>query len=141
MAIRNILPSTARAPKIIFGSYNFENSKTKQYQEFSNSVCRIAPGDTPGWSLQSRSRRLVVIPLGTSWTQSGLKKTCGLPYRILAGGTIGVIILQKSDISSVVFWYQLEPHAQISKTAIQKMILKFLNGDNIAVSLMMQKVM
>ena len=91
------------------GSYNFENQKTKQYQEFSTPYAGLHQVIRPNglylsqqafgmyrWHVLDPIRfdndlRITIQDLG--WRHD---------WRYYA---------QKSDISSVVFWYQREPHA------------------------------
>lgn len=95
------------------GSYNFENQKTKQYQEFTTAYAGLHQVIRPNglylsqqafgmyrWHILDPIRfdndlRITIQDLG--WRHD---------WRYYA---------QKSDISSVVFWYQREPHAPFPK--------------------------
>lgn len=95
------------------GSYNFENRKTKQYQEFSTAYAGLHQVIRPDGMYASQQRfglyrwhvmdpvrfekelKITIQDLG--WRN-------GRPY-----------LAQQSDISAVVYWYQNEPHASFPK--------------------------
>ena len=52
MATRNTRQSVETGTEDYFcGSYNFENQKTHQYQEFTTPYAGIAPSDPSGWPI------------------------------------------------------------------------------------------
>ncbi|MCG2462889.1 DUF2961 domain-containing protein [Flavobacteriaceae bacterium F89] len=95
------------------GSYNFENIKTHEYEEYSTAYAGLHQVIRPDglynsqqrfgmyrWHIQDpirfdHSLKVTVQDLG--WRHGG-------PY-----------LAQKSDIGSVVFWYQTEPHTSFPK--------------------------
>lgn len=95
------------------GSYNFENRKTRQYQEFSTAYAGLHQVIRPDGMYNSQQRFglyrwHVLDPIRF---EKELKITIqDLGWR--AGRTY---LAQQSDISSVVYWYQLEPHASFPK--------------------------
>ena len=113
------------------GSYNFENSKTKQYQEFSTAYAGLHQVIRPD-GLYKSQQRLVCIA-GISWIRSVLKKICGLPYRILAGGTIGGIT-RKNRISLPLYFGISGNRMRNFQSCHLKMILKFQDGKFILIS-------
>jgi hypothetical protein len=95
------------------GSYNFENQKTKQYQEFSTAYAGL---------------HQVIRPNGLYLSQQGFgmyrwhildpirfEKDLKITIQDLGWRHDWRYYPQKSDISSVVFWYQREPHATFPK--------------------------
>ncbi|MBA2563295.1 MAG: DUF2961 domain-containing protein, partial [Chitinophagaceae bacterium] len=95
------------------GSYNFENQKTKQYQEFSTAYAGL---------------HQVIRPNGLYLSQQGFgmyrwhildpvrfEKDLKITIQDLGWRHDGRYYPQKSDISSVVYWYQREPHAPFSR--------------------------
>ena len=95
------------------GSYNFENRKTKQYQEFSTAYAGLHQVIRPDGMYASQQRFglyrwHVMDPIRfekeLKITIQDLGWRNGRPY-----------LPQQSDISSVVFWYQNEPHASFPK--------------------------
>src|SRR5687768_5375755 len=95
------------------GSYNFENRKTRQYQEFSTPYAGLHQVIRPDGMYTSQQRFgmyrwHIVDPVRF---EKGLKIT----IQDLGWRSEGRYLPQQSDISSVVFWYQAEPHASFPK--------------------------
>lgn len=95
------------------GSYNFENKKTRQYQEFSTLYAGLHQVIRPDGVYNSQQRFgmyrwHIVDPVRFN---NGLKIT----IQDLGWRSGGRYLPQQSDISSVVFWYQAEPHATFKK--------------------------
>lgn len=95
------------------GSYNFESRKTHQYQEFSTAYSGLPQVIRPDglYSSQQRFgmyRWHIVDPIRFD---NGLRVT----IQDLGWRSGGQYLLQQSDISSVVYWYQAEPHAPFPK--------------------------
>lgn len=101
------------AEDYFLGSYNFENKKTKEYEAYSTAFAGLHQIISPDglyesqqrfgmyrWHLQDPIRfenRLRVTIQDLGWRSD---------HRYLP---------QKSDISSVVYWYQTEPHTPFPK--------------------------
>jgi hypothetical protein len=97
------------------GSYNFENKKTRQYQEFSTPYAGLHQVIRPDGLYNSQQRFgmyrwHIMDPVRFN---KGLKIT----IQDLGWRSGGRYLPQQSDISSVVFWYQAEPHAGFGKLA------------------------
>jgi hypothetical protein len=95
------------------GSYNFENRKTRQYQEFSTAYAGLHQVIRPDGVYTSQQRFgmyrwHIVDPVRF---ENGLKVT----IQDLGWRSEGRYLPQQSDISSVVYWYQSEPHAPFPK--------------------------
>ena len=95
------------------GSYNFENRKTRQYQEFSTAYAGLHQVIRPDgmYNAQQRFglyRWHIVDPVR-------FEKDLKITIQDLGWRSEGRYLPQQSDISSVVFWYQSEPHAPFSK--------------------------
>jgi hypothetical protein len=91
------------------GSYNFENQTTHQYQEFSTAYSGLHQVIKPDGLYRSQQRFgmyrwHIADPIRF---ENGLKVT----IQDLGWRSEGRYLPQQSDISSVVFWYQAEPHA------------------------------
>lgn len=95
------------------GSYNFENNKTHQYEEFSTAYTGL---------------HQVVRPDGLYASQQGFgmyrwhipdpirfEKDLKVTIQDLGWRHDGRYYNQKSDIASVSYWYQREPHAPFPK--------------------------
>ncbi|MBD0278066.1 MAG: DUF2961 domain-containing protein [Flavisolibacter sp.] len=95
------------------GSYNFENQKTKQYQEFSTPYTGLHQVIRPNGVYQSQQR----FGLYRWHIMDPIRFTKDLRITIqdLGWRSEGRYLPQQSDISSVVFWYQAEPHATFPK--------------------------
>lgn len=95
------------------GSYNFENQKTHQYQEFSTAYSGLPQVIRPNGVYNSQQRFgmyrwHIMDPIRFD---KGLKVT----IQDLGWRSEGRYLPQQSDISSVVYWYQQEPHAKFPK--------------------------
>ncbi len=91
------------------GSYNFENSKTKQYQEFSTAYAGLHQVIRPNGLYAAQQafgmyRWHILDPIR-------FDKDLRVTIQDLGWRHDRRYLPQKSDISSVVFWYQREPHA------------------------------
>lgn len=91
------------------GSYNFENNKTKQYQEFSTAYAGLHQVVKPDGLYKSQQgfgmyRWHIMDPIR-------FDKDLKVTIQDLGWRHDGHYLAQKSDISSVAFWYQAEPHA------------------------------
>jgi len=95
------------------GSYNFENQKTKQYQEFTTPYSGLALVIRPDGVYESQQRFglyrwHIMDPIRF---ESDLKVT----IQALGWRSGGRYLPMQDDISSVAFWYQKEPHAPFPK--------------------------
>jgi len=95
------------------GSYNFENKKTRQYQEFSTAYAGLHQVIRPDGLYTSQQRFgmyrwHIMDPVRFN---NGLKIT----IQDLGWRSGGRYLPQQSDISSVVYWYQAEPHTSFQK--------------------------
>jgi hypothetical protein len=95
------------------GSYNFENQKTKQYQEFSTAYAGLHQVIRPNGLYQSQQsfgmyRWHILDPIR-------FEKDLKVTIQDLGWRHNGKYYAQQSDISSVVYWYQREPHAAFPK--------------------------
>lgn len=91
------------------GSYNFENQKTKQYQEFSTAYAGLHQVIRPDGLYRSQQafgmyRWHIMDPIR-------FEKDLRVTIQDLGWRHNWRYYPQQSDISSVVFWYQREPHA------------------------------
>jgi hypothetical protein len=96
------------------GSYNFENKKTRQYEEYSTPYAGLHQVIRPDGLYESQQRFgmyrwHVLDPIRFD---KELKK---VTIQDLGWRSGGRYLPQKSDISSVVYWYQTEPHAPFPK--------------------------
>jgi hypothetical protein len=95
------------------GSYNFENRKTRQYQEFSTAYAGLHQVIKPDGLYTTQQRFGMYrwhIPDPIRF-ESRLKVT----IQDLGWRSEGRYLPQQSDISSVVYWYQAEPHTAFPK--------------------------
>ncbi len=95
------------------GSYNFENQKTHQYQEFSTAYSGMHQFIKPDGVYGSQQRFgmyrwHIADPIR-------FEKEIKITIQDLGWRSEGRYLPQQSDISSVVFWYQSEPHATFPK--------------------------
>ncbi len=95
------------------GSYNFENQTTHQYEEFSGPYSGLAQVIRPDGLYQSQQRFgmyrwHIVDPVRFN---TDLRVT----IQALGWQSGGRYLPLRDDISSVAFWYQLEPHAPFPK--------------------------
>jgi hypothetical protein len=95
------------------GSYNFENQKTHQYQEFSTAYAGLHQVVRPDGMYKSQQRFglyrwHILDPIR-------FEKDLKITIQDLGWRSGGRYLPQQSDISSVVYWYQAEPHAPFPK--------------------------
>ncbi len=95
------------------GSYNFENRKTKQYQEFSTAYAGLHQVIRPDgvYNAQQRFgmyRWHVMDPIR-------FDKDLKVTIQDIGWRHGGRYLPQKSDIMTVAYWYQREPHARFPK--------------------------
>jgi hypothetical protein len=95
------------------GSYNFENQEKKQYQEFTSPYSGLAQVIKPDGLYQSQQRFglyrwHIVDPIRF---ESDLRVT----IQDLGWRGNGAYLPLRDDISSVAYWYQVEPHATFPK--------------------------
>lgn len=99
------------------GSYNFENQQTHEYEPFSSPYSGLAQVIKPDGLYQSQQRFglyrwHIVDPVRFN---SDLKVT----IQALGWQSGGRYLPLMDDISSVGFWYQMEPHAPFPKLPSQ----------------------
>lgn len=92
------------------GSYNFENKTTHQYEEFTTPYAGLHQIIRPDGVYRSQQRFgmyrwHILDPIR-------FDKDLKVTIQDLGWRNDGRYLDQKSDISSVVFWYQAEPHAK-----------------------------
>jgi hypothetical protein len=96
------------------GSYNFENRKTRQYQEFSTPYAglhQVVKAENNMYNVQQRFgmyRWHITDPVR-------FDKDLKVTIQDLGWRSGGRYLPQQSDISSVVYWYQMEPHNPFPK--------------------------
>jgi D-arabinan exo alpha-(1,3)/(1,5)-arabinofuranosidase (non-reducing end) len=95
------------------GSYNFENQKTKQYQEFSTPYSGLAQVIRPDGVYNSNQRFglyrwHIMDPIR-------FEKDLRVTIQALGWRSGGRYLPLQDDIASVAFWYQTEPHAPFPK--------------------------
>lgn len=95
------------------GSYNFENEKTHQYQEFSTAYAGLHQVIRPDGLYKSQQafgmyRWHIMDPIR-------FDKNLRVTIQDLGWRSGGKYYQQKSDIASVSYWYQSEPHASFPK--------------------------
>lgn len=95
------------------GSYNFENQKTKQYQEFTTPYAGLPQVIRPDGVYQSQQRFglyrwHVMDPIR-------FEKELRVTIQALGWRSGGRYLPLQDDIASVSFWYQKEPHASFPK--------------------------
>jgi hypothetical protein len=95
------------------GSYNFENRVTRQYQEFSTPYTGLHQVIRPNGVYDSQQRFglyrwHIMDPIR-------FDKDLRVTIQDLGWRSGGRYLQQQSDISSVVFWYQAEPHHPFPK--------------------------
>jgi hypothetical protein len=95
------------------GSYNFENRVTRQYQEFSTPYTGLHQVIRPNGVYDSQQRFglyrwHIMDPIR-------FDKDLRVTIQDLGWRSGGRYLQQQSDISSVVFWYQAEPHNPFPK--------------------------
>lgn len=91
------------------GSYNFENKKTNEYERYSTPFAGLHQIIKPDGLYNSQQR----FGLYRWHIQDPIrfKKDLKVTIQDLGWRSDHRYLQQKSDISSVVYWYQLEPHA------------------------------
>lgn len=92
------------------GSYNFENRKTKQYQEFNTPYSGLHQVIRPDGVYQSQQRFGLYRWHITDPIR--FKKDLRVTIQALGWRGNGEYMPLQDDIASVVYWYQTEPHAQ-----------------------------
>ena len=95
------------------GSYNFENRKTRQYQEFSTAYAGLHQVIRPDGMYLAQQRFgmyrwHIADPIR-------FEKDLRVTIQDLGWRSEGRYLPQQSDISSVVYWYQTEPHSSFPK--------------------------
>jgi hypothetical protein len=95
------------------GSYDFENPRTRQYQEFSTPYSGLSQVIRPDGVYESQQRFgmyrwHIMDPIRF---ESDLKVT----IQALGWHSGGRYLPLQDDIASVAFWYQAEPHATFPK--------------------------
>jgi hypothetical protein len=95
------------------GSYNFENQKTHQYEPFSTAYAGLPQVIKPDGLYRSNQRFglyrwHIMDPIR-------FEKDLKVTIQDLGWRNDGRYLQQHSDISSVVYWYQAEPHASFPK--------------------------
>ncbi|NID13269.1 DUF2961 domain-containing protein [Fibrella aestuarina] len=95
------------------GSYNFENQKTRQYQEFSTAYAGLHQVIRPNGLYQSQQafgmyRWHIMDPIR-------FEKDLRINIQDLGWRSGGRYYPQQSDIATVAYWYQREPHARFPK--------------------------
>ena len=91
------------------GSYNFENKTTRQYQEYSTAYSGLHQVIKPDGLYQSQQRFTmyrwhIMDPVR-------FEKDLKVTIQDLGWRHGGRYLPQRSDIITVAFWYQREPHA------------------------------
>jgi hypothetical protein len=95
------------------GSYNFENRKTRQYQEFTTPYSGLHQVIRPDGLYQSQQRFGLYRWHITDPIR--FKKDLRVTIQALgwrAGANPGEYLPLQDDIASVAYWYQTEPHAK-----------------------------
>jgi hypothetical protein len=95
------------------GSYDFENQKTHQYQEFTTPYTGLAQVIRPDGLYTSQQRFSlyrwhIMDPIR-------FEKDLRVTIQALGWRSGGRYLPLKDDISSVAFWYQTEPHSSFPK--------------------------
>jgi hypothetical protein len=95
------------------GSYNFENQKTHQYQEFSTPYAGMPQVIRPDGLYSSQQRFSlyrwhIMDPVR-------FEKDLKVTIQALGWRSGGRYLPLQDDIASVAFWYQTEPHASFPK--------------------------
>jgi hypothetical protein len=99
------------------GSYNFENRATKQYQEFSTAYAGLHQVIRPDGMYRSQQR----FGMYRWHIQDPIRFDKDLKVTIQdLGWRQGGYLAQHSDVITVAFWYQREPHAPFPKLPSRK---------------------
>ena len=91
------------------GSYNFENQKTHQYQEYTTPYCGLSQVLRPDGVYRSQTRFgmyrwHILDPIR-------FEQDLRVTIQALGWRAGGKYLPLQDDISSVAFWYQVAPHA------------------------------
>ncbi|MFN7944490.1 MAG: glycoside hydrolase family 172 protein [Blastocatellia bacterium] len=92
------------------GSYNFENQKTKQYQEFTTPYTGLHQVIRPDGLYRSQQRFGMYRWHITDPIR--FKRDLRVTIQALGWRGNGEYLPLQDDISSVVYWYQAEPHGK-----------------------------
>jgi hypothetical protein len=92
------------------GSYNFENKKEGHYQTFNTPYSGLHQVIRPDGMYQSQQRFGMYRWHITDPVR--FEKDLKVTIQDLGWRSGGRYLVQKSDIASVVYWYQTEPHAK-----------------------------
>jgi hypothetical protein len=95
------------------GSYNFENSDTRQYQPFSTPYTGLALVIKPDGVYQSQQRFSLYRWHITDPIR--FEKDLRVTIQALGWRTGGRYLPLQDDIASVAYWYQTEPHGAFPK--------------------------
>ncbi len=95
------------------GSYNFENQKTKQYQEFTTPYSGLPQVIRPDGVYQSQQRFGLYRWHVTDPIR--FEKDLRVTIQALGWRSGGRYLPLQDDIASVAYWYQTEPHAPFPK--------------------------
>lgn len=98
------------------GSYNFENKRTKQYQEYSTAYAGLHQVLRPDGLYGSQQRFgmyrwHIMDPIR-------FDKDLKVTIQDLGWRSGGRYLPQHSDIITVAYWYQAEPHAKFPKLPV-----------------------
>jgi hypothetical protein len=95
------------------GSYNFENKKTHQYEPFSTAYAGMHQVIKPDGLYVSQQR----FGLYRWHIQDPVRfdKDLKITIQDLGWRNFNRYLAQHSDIATVAFWYQREPHAHFPK--------------------------
>ena len=99
------------------GSYNFENKKTRQYEPYSTAYAGLHQVIRPDGLYASQQRFGMYrwhIP-----DPIRFNRDLRITIQDLGWRSGGRFLQQQSDISSVVYWYQAEPHAAFPKLPVK----------------------
>jgi Protein of unknown function (DUF2961) len=91
------------------GSYNFENSTTKRYQEFTTPYSGLSLVTKPDGLYDSQLRFSLYRWHITDPIR--FEKDLRVTIQSLGWQSKGRYLPQQNDIASVAYWYQVEPHA------------------------------
>lgn len=100
------------------GSYNFENKKENKYESYSTAYAGLHQIIKPDGLYNSQQR----FGMYRWHVQDPIRfnKELKVSIQDLGWRSDGRYLQQKSDISSVVYWYQTEPHATFPKLPSKK---------------------
>lgn len=91
------------------GSYNFENKRTKQYQEFTTACAGMPHVVRPDGVYQANTRFSLYRWHLTDPVR--FTENFAVTIQALGWGANGRYLPLRDDIASTAFWYQQEPHA------------------------------